>query len=96
MTAVPSPSQLAAIDDQQLDALAVEWRGRAGYGDRGAFGVAHALEVEHRRRVRVTQSQVLPEPQSPVRPWWKFWRSDASDARCRRSEEAQDAASQAS
>ena len=78
MTAVPSPSQLAAIDDQQLEAWAVEWRGRAGYGDRDAFGVAHALEVERRRRVRVTQSQVLPERPSPVRPWWKFWQADAS------------------
>ena len=79
MTAIPSPSQLAAIDGQQLDAWAVEWRARAGFGDRDAFGVAHALEVERRRRVRVTQSHALPEPPSPVRPWWKFWQSDASD-----------------
>ncbi|MGJ7498491.1 hypothetical protein ACSFA8_26010 [Variovorax sp. RT4R15] len=79
MTAIPSPSQLAAIDNPQLDAWAVEWRARAAFGDRDAFGVAHALEVERRRRVHITQSNVLPERPAPVRPRWKFWQSDTSD-----------------
>ncbi|CAN7775029.1 hypothetical protein LJR084_007833 [Variovorax sp. LjRoot84] len=78
MTAVPTPSQLARIDDEELSHLAVSWRARAGYGDRDAFGVAHALEVERRRRLRESQlHQLAPEPMAP-RPWWKFWQSSPS------------------
>ncbi|CAN7777156.1 hypothetical protein LJR175_007859 [Variovorax sp. LjRoot175] len=78
MTAVPTPSQLAQIDDEQLAHLAMSWRTRAGYGDRDAFGVAHALEVERRRRLRQSQLQQLPaEPMAP-RPWWKFWSTSPS------------------
>jgi hypothetical protein len=75
MTAVPTPSQLARIDDEELERLAVTWRTRAGYGDRDAFGIAHALEVERRRRLRESQlHQLPPEPVRP-RPWWKFWKT---------------------
>lgn len=78
MTAVPTPSQLAQIDDEELARLAVSWRARAGYGDRDAFGIAHALEVERRRRLRDSQlHELLPKP-APHRPWWKFWRISPS------------------
>ncbi len=73
MTSVPSPSQLAEIDDAALERLAVDWRARAGYGDRDAFGFAHALEVERRRRLRVTRLLQPPPAPAPDRPWWKFW-----------------------
>lgn len=71
---VPTPSQLAPIDDEELLRLAVSWRAQASRGDRDAFGIAHALEVECRRRLRTSQLQQLP-PERPAaaRPWWKFW-----------------------
>jgi hypothetical protein len=76
MTTVPTPPQLAHIDDEELERLAVTWRAQAGRGDREAFGIAHALEVERRRRTRISQMQQLPaEPEAPPRPWWKFWQS---------------------
>ena len=75
MTAVPTPTQLAKLDDAELDSLAVAWRAQAARGDRTSFGIAHALEVEHRRRLRDSQmAQLLPEPQAPLRRWWQFWR----------------------
>ena len=76
MPAVPTPSQLSHIDDDELARLASTWRALAGRGDREAFGIAHALEVEQRRRTRESQLQQLPpeEPPEP-RPWWKFWQS---------------------
>ncbi|KWT87457.1 hypothetical protein WDL1P3_00005 (plasmid) [Variovorax sp. WDL1] len=80
MTAVPTPSQLAQIEDEELAHLALSWRARAGYGDRDAFGVAHALEVARRRRLRESQLHELrAEPMAP-RPWWKFWQSSPSDS----------------
>ena len=75
MAAVPTPTQLAELDDAKLDSLAVAWRAQAGRGDRTAFGIAHTLEVERRRRVRDSQmAQLSPEPQAPLRRWWQFWR----------------------
>jgi hypothetical protein len=79
MTTVPTPQQLAQIEDEHLEELALSWRAQAGRGDREAFGVAHALEVELRRRVRTSQLQQLPaSPPPPPRPWWKFWASDSA------------------
>jgi hypothetical protein len=77
MTTLPTPQQLAELEDEQLARLAVEWRRQAARGDRRAFGMAHALEVERRRRLRDSQlAQLEPlEPAPPARPWWKFWRS---------------------
>jgi hypothetical protein len=75
MTTVPTPAQLAQIDDEQLEQLAVSWRAQAARGDREAFGVAHALEVERRSRLRASQLQQLPPEPAPPRPWWKFWQS---------------------
>jgi hypothetical protein len=75
MTAVPTSQELADLDDEELAILAVSWRARAGYGDRDAFGIAHAFEVERRRRRRESQLHPLsPEP-VPPRPWWKFWKT---------------------
>lgn len=71
---LPTPSQLDSLDDAQLEQLAVAWRAQALRGDRKAHGIAHALEVAYRRRLRESQLAQLPtESVSPPRPWWKFW-----------------------
>lgn len=75
MTSPPTPSQIASLDDERLEQLAVSWRAQALRGDRQAFGVAHALEVERRRRLSASQLQQL-EPLAPIasrKPWWKVW-----------------------
>lgn len=48
----PSEQQLAMLHDQELSDLAALWRRQAARGVRPAFGVAHVLEVECRRRLR--------------------------------------------
>lgn len=75
MATIPTSQQLAHIDDEQLEQLARSWRAQAGRGDREAFGIAHALEVELRKRTRDSQLQQLPSAPPPPRPWWKFWQS---------------------
>jgi hypothetical protein len=75
MTTLPTPSQIASLDDERLEQLAANWRAQALRGDRRAFGVAHAFEVERRKRLRESQLLQL-EPLDPVAPrkaWWKFW-----------------------
>jgi hypothetical protein len=75
MTTPPTASQIASLDDERLEQLAASWRAQALRGDRRAFGVAHAFEVERRKRLSASQLQQL-EPLAPVaspRPWWKFW-----------------------
>ena len=70
---------LGHLDDDELVGLAVHWRTQALRGDREANGIAHAYEVEQRRRQRLSQSlqsPVLAAPVGPVtrsRPWWRFW-----------------------
>lgn len=71
---VPTPEELAGLADQELERLAVEWRARASRGAEQAFGVAHALEVELRQRVRASRA-LVPPPARPPRPWWKFWQT---------------------
>lgn len=78
----PKPSarpipQLGHVEDEELDRLAVTWRAQALRGDREANGIAHALEVERRRRLRASQMATLPEPelQQARRPWWRLWLS---------------------
>jgi hypothetical protein len=68
------PPQLGHIDDDELERLAVIWRAQALRGDREAFGIAHALEVERRRRQRASQLASLPPEPVPERRWWQFWR----------------------
>lgn len=78
---VPSREELESLGDAELEQLAVEWRARASRGEREAYGVAHALEVELRQRIRISNLQQLP-PDLPVppRPWWKFWQRLGGDS----------------
>ncbi|MGJ7497995.1 hypothetical protein ACSFA8_23375 [Variovorax sp. RT4R15] len=79
MTTARMPPQLGHIDDEELERLATFWRGQALRGDREAYGIAHALEVEQRRRLRASQMAQLPrEPVAAPRPWWKFWQAGAA------------------
>lgn len=75
MAAIPTLRQLADMNDSELDSPAVGWRAQAGRGDRNAFGIAHAREVERRRRIRDRQiAQLTPAPPAALRRWWQFWR----------------------
>ncbi len=69
----PNSSQLGRLNDGELEQLAVSWRAQALRGDRKAHGIAHALEVAHRQRLRASQVVQLPESETPSRPRWKFW-----------------------
>jgi hypothetical protein len=65
---------LGHVDDAELERLAVSWRAQALRGDREAYGIAHALEVERRRRLRDSPMvQLVPKASESNRPWWKFW-----------------------
>jgi len=72
---VPSPAELAQLEDSALERLALEWRASASRGEKQAYGVAHTLEVELRRRVRGRRTEQLPPPASPPRRWWTFWQA---------------------
>ena len=78
-TSRPTP-QLGHIADEELDRLAIEWRKRALRGDRESYGIAHALEVEQRRRLRPSQMAALPSVQAVQRPWWRFWSAGAANS----------------
>lgn len=65
---------LGHMDDDELERLAKNWRAQALRGDREANGIAHALEVEQRRRLRASQMMHLPPEPESVRPWWTFWK----------------------
>ncbi|WP_285412656.1 hypothetical protein [Variovorax sp. efr-133-TYG-130] len=69
----PSAAELAQLEDGMLERLALEWRSSASRGEKQAYGVAHMLEVELRRRVRGRRAEQPPPPASAPRPWWKFW-----------------------
>ncbi|WP_371436657.1 hypothetical protein [Polaromonas sp.] len=68
-------------DDEQLAELARQWRQRAAYGNREAYGIAHALERELRARTRVSQFQAIEPARPPASPppWWAFWRSGRAE-----------------
>ncbi|MDM0078943.1 hypothetical protein QTH90_31375 [Variovorax sp. J2P1-59] len=40
MTTLPTPSQIASLDDESMEQLAEGWRAQALRGDKSAFGVA--------------------------------------------------------
>ena len=76
MTTLPTPTQIASLDDERLEELCKHWRGRALRGDTQAFGVAHLHELERHRRQRESRLQPLEpralQPAAP-KPWWKSW-----------------------
>jgi len=82
MTTARTPPQLGHVDDEELERLAVAWRAQALRGDREAYGIAHALEVERRRRLRASQLAQLPiDPVAAPRPWWRFWQGAGDSSR---------------
>ncbi len=69
---------LGEFTDDELFALAHEWRRRAMHGDRDARGMAHTLEAEIRRRVGNPKSSYASLDTRPLearstQPWWRFW-----------------------
>jgi hypothetical protein len=79
MSSLPTRAQLESLDDERLEQLATGWRAQALRGDRRAFGIAHAFEVEWRLRLSDSRLQALPPLQPPPRPWWKFWQRVGPD-----------------
>ena len=59
MNSEAPPPHLGHVQDDELAHLATLWRSRAAHGDREAFGIAHAFEVEQRRRQRPSQLALL-------------------------------------
>lgn len=66
-------ADIALLPDDELVDLAVVWRLRARRGERKAFGLAQALEVEQRRRQSTPSVLVSPSLRTLVatRPWWE-------------------------
>lgn len=69
------------LNDEQLDALASEWRRKALQGDLLARGIAHELETEMRRRagapfLNYDTLDMRPLEQRTAPHWWqRFWRA---------------------
>lgn len=68
------------LSDEELRALAGDWRKRALQGDLHARGVAHELETEMRRRVGAPFPNYDTLDMRPLelrtavqRRWWRFW-----------------------
>jgi len=71
-------TDVSALSDSALAMLAWEKRREALHGNRDAFGVAHELERELRRREgRSTDAapliNTMPPGASTRRRWWRFW-----------------------
>ena len=66
---------LAKLGDEELAALAAQWRARALHGEHEANGRAHELEREIRRRAHAlsTFGAKSQEPTKRRHPWWAFW-----------------------
>jgi len=80
MTSVPTPQELARLTDAEVQQLASQWRARAAHGVRDAFGMAHAYEVESRRRAREQrQDRAAHMPEVPQRVWWRALFNPARD-----------------
>lgn len=69
----PTPQQLALLLDEELQDLAALWRKQAAHGVRPAFGVAHALEAECRRRGREHMAQLRPARVSASADEGRWW-----------------------
>ncbi|MET3373315.1 hypothetical protein ABIC89_002377 [Variovorax boronicumulans] len=68
------------LSDEELRALASDWRRRALHGDLHARGVAHELETEMRRRLGspfpnydTLDMRPLERRAAVQRRWWRFW-----------------------
>jgi len=68
------------LSDEELRALANDWRKRALQGDLAARGVAHELETEVRRRVGASfpnydtlDMRPLAQRMAVRRRWWRLW-----------------------
>jgi hypothetical protein len=77
-----SKIDISMLTDAALAEAAWQHRREALHGDRRAFGLAHELERELRRRAGVTQEN---PPRAIVvtvaKPWWQLWsRRGALDA----------------
>ena len=73
---MPTADELDLLTDGALAEMASAERQRALRGDRNAFGRAHLLERELRRRAGTISSFGPPLDLSPARPtrrWWQFW-----------------------
>ena len=71
---------MRALQDDELMALAREWRLRALRGEKDARGMAHELEREVRRRFPKTGTPIALPPAHPLgtmpqapRHRWKPW-----------------------
>ena len=66
------------LTDDALAAAAWQQRREALHGNRSAFGRAHELERELRRRGGFSGTLSAPLASSPSeklpKPWWQFWR----------------------
>ena len=72
-------TDFSTLTDDALAAAAWQQRREALHGNRSAFGRAHELERELRRRSGFSGTSSAPLASSPSqnlpRPWWQFWRS---------------------
>ena len=72
-------TNVSTLSDSELSVLAWEKRREALHGNRDAFGVAHELERELRRRggrptgAAPLVNNTVPPGASTHRPWWRFW-----------------------
>lgn len=65
-----------AMPDDVLARAAWQQRREALHGNRHAFGRAHVLEQELRRRSGYNDtSRSRLNAESKPRPWWQFWRA---------------------
>lgn len=76
--------ELSNLSDEALTAMARAVRREAGQGHRPAYGRAHELEKEVRRRslavphstaaLATADHTLAVLPAAPTRHWWQFWR----------------------
>lgn len=73
---MPTADDLDLLTDGALAEMASAERQRALRGDRSAFGRAHLLERELRRRAGTISSFEPPLDLASIharKPWWQFW-----------------------
>ena len=76
---IPRMRTKELLTDEELGALASEWRKKALQGELHARGIAHEFETEMRRRAGApfTNYDTLDlrplETRSAPRRWWSLW-----------------------